>query len=409
MPKAPAQSALFVIIALSVVASVATCDQELDLVAAAKDTVPVVVQFGLEVTATVAVTNEHGQPATDVEVRLVWGDADRAIRTDRNGRAEIPILKPMWTTGAKVRIPEPYRGELIFPQVNVRVIARADVANGAAGTEVSLAGLERLEYRGVLVYYPKGKEKQAWGALDWLLKMRKYMIGSLGVEPVTPYGLAFFDTNEKALTIKDSGREVILPFSVEQMESKDSSLEVSWAGIHEWVELSLVMGKRLYMLDDRLRFAGDGLAEYAAFVFCRNNAKGALRQRFESYIARCDEMLARGEPTYDLMGFKAYVTASRVAPGEGIDSDALAERLRGEFSIPQEDAYGYPMSFWLWWDLVQRKGPDVPRKLIGELGGAKSFEDVMASLEGIAGEKVDLSPNVAEAKAAFQAYLRQHN
>jgi hypothetical protein len=199
---------------------------------------------------------------------------------------------------------------------------------------------------------------------------------------------------------------VLLPLPIRPHEPKEESFEVSWAGMHEWLELSLVTDKKLYVIDNRLRFAGDGLSEYAAFVLCRNTARGAVERRFASYIERCDQMLQKGERSYDLRGFRAHVTAARLESRGETDVRALADKLSKEFVVSEDEAYGYPMAFWFWWDLVRRKGADVPRRFVASLDKANSFDDVIASLEEIVGEKVDLLPDVTKAKADFEAYLK---
>jgi hypothetical protein len=106
---------------------------------------------------------------------------------------------------------------------------------------------------------------------------------------------------------------------------------------HEWIEAPI--GNRLYWRDRSMRWYGDGLAEYAAFVTSATLESAAACARFERYL----ELFSEGETgSYDLTRFSVATLGELRALAEaGTEAD---ERQLGR---------GYAASFALFYRLAQ--------------------------------------------------------
>lgn len=179
--------------------------------------------------------------------------------------------------------------------------------------------------------------------------------------------------------------------------------EMCQTATHEGVEMTLLIS---YFLSPkwqdnyrRMRWVGDGLAEYAAYLVAGKFSKSAQKFRLRDHITRIRDLIGLGEEIYNLIDF-TY---------EPFYSPPLSLPPEPHYSPNEMAGYGVSLSFWL--SLADQHGEGVIREFLRRLKGIESptYWNATKILSELAGEnigeaieKVDLRESLRVLKERLQ-------
>ena len=179
--------------------------------------------------------------------------------------------------------------------------------------------------------------------------------------------------------------------------------DLYWVTVHEGIERSI--GDRLYWHDRRLRWVGDGLAEYVAFTVTKDVDPEVACLGLEQQLLRLRVGLRQGVLTYDLTeDFLVRVGAQGGAEGSPSEGD----RIRAS-----REQVGYGLAFAFWYEVALHHGEETIRRFWERVRREpiQGLEDVLRILADLTAEDVGgaiRNVSVQEALEFLKISLKAH-
>ncbi len=308
---------------------------------------------GQSLPARIVLSRPDGTPAAGESFLLRWDDGAEEVETDRKGVAHVALTADR-RRNPHLLVPAGYTAA---PGRNrISVVTGSDP--GASLESIDLTEFDSFSAEGLEVFYPAGAADDARDVLAELERIRNFAVEFAGLDlGALDYGVVLVDGPERGLTLE--GRFVI-PIMLDAWRRRAGSAEFTrWPIVHEWVEFSLI-AEGLYVSDSALRMAGDGVAEFVSYSYCRRHAPWEVPGRVDIYLRRVDALLANDHERYDFAAsFLASVSTTRT------EEPHLAGTQRAnEAGSRDEMVAGYAVSFWFWRTLHAYAGAESMGELI---------------------------------------------
>lgn len=315
------------------------------------------------------VLRADGRPAPETPVRFIAGSGQIPHTTDAGGKAVLRFTADMLDF-LQMEVPAGFSVKFeVAPKVAVVVRAGA----GPSGQGPGPSGWETIQGLGTAVLYREGDESAAQNASRLLSRIREFLDGYAGqsLSLLSPFRLLLLPSGPVSapsdFPLAEGGALLLPAADFDPRKSANDDL-TPWIVAHEWTEASIAFPS-LYD-DRRMRVVGDGLAEWLSFEYARRFHPAAAARRLNSDLAVCRDLLRQGLAEYDLADFLAVRPNPVPLPRE--TTAGLAPRELG----------GYAVSFWLWWKVAQKNGPEAIVRFLAWLKASprRRLEDVSAAL-----------------------------